>query len=86
MQSVAVTVSVCQEKGAHVFMSVSVVCQPAPEHFLSLPTRAGCVSSSRSGAMNQMGWPTLGASVLTHGSDQRTTQETWADNRVPDPG
>lgn len=22
----------------------------------------------------------------THGSGQRTTQETWEDNRVPDPG
>lgn len=63
MRSVAATVSVCQQKGAHVFMSLCVVCQPAPERPQSLPTRAGCVSWSRPGAVNPMGWPTLGASL-----------------------
>lgn len=72
MRSVAATVSVCQQKGVHVFMSVCVVCQPAPERpRVYRPARAGCVSSSRPGALNQVGWPILGASVLTHGSGQR---------------
>lgn len=37
----------------------------------NLPASAGCVSSPRPGNVSQMGWPTLAASVLTHGSCQR---------------
>lgn len=83
MRSVAATVSVCQQKGVHVFMSVCVVCQPAPER----PTDQGWVCelvSARSLVPDGVAHPGCLRPYTWFWPE--TTQETWADNRVPDPG